>query len=217
MQVCMQKTLLLFLIYQKMCQADMNGIDRFQIMKSYAETIRLVAWTNQELAEKLSYVIIQYWIYGEIPKWYDDPMLLAFFSQIRLPIDKCRAKSWNAKKTYEKALNQNEIKSKSNENQTERKDKKEKRKNKEINKESKKWFWEFEMCMLTDEQYKKIITKYWDKNWEYLIKQVDNYCARTWKKYENYLAAVNTFAGKEWIKELPKRKENESWIYDLPF
>lgn len=133
--------------YQKIMehQADMNGIDRFQVMKSYAETIRLVAWTNQELAEKLSYVIIQYWIYGELPKWYDDPMLLAFFSQVKLPIDKCRAKSWNAKKTYEKALNQNEIKSKSNENQTERKDKKEKIKNKE-NKESEfsdefKTFW----------------------------------------------------------------------------
>jgi len=191
-------------------------IDRFQIMKSYAETIRLVAWTNQELAEKLSYVIIQYWIYGELPKWYDDPMLLAFFSQVKLPIDKCRAKSWNAKKTYEKALNQNEIKTKSNENQTERKDKKEKIKNKKENKE-RKWYWEFKKCYLTDEQYQRVLEKYWTKQWEHLIKEVDNYCASKWKKYDNYLAAINTFAKKEWIKEQIPKKENESWIYDLPF
>ena len=200
-----------------MTQADMNEwIDRFQIMKSYAETIRLVAWTNQELAEKLSYVIIQYWIYGELPKWYDDPMLLAFFSQVKLPIDKCRAKSWNAKKTYEKALNQNEIKTKSNENQTERKDKKEKIKNKKENKE-RKWYWEFKKCYLTDEQYQRVLEKYWTKQWEHLIKEVDNYCASKWKKYDNYLAAINTFAKKEWIKEQIPKKENESWIYDLPF
>lgn len=200
-----------------MTQADMNEwIDRFQIMKSYAETIRLVAWTNQELAEKLSYVIIQYWIYGELPKWYDDPMLLAFFSQVRIPIDKCRAKSWNAKKNWENTSNQNEIKSKSNENQTERKDKKEKIKNKKENKE-RKWYWEFKKCYLTDEQYQRVLEKYWTKQWEHLIKEVDNYCASKWKKYDNYLAAINTFAKKEWIKEQIPKKENESWIYDLPF
>jgi hypothetical protein len=212
-----KRTLAFISYYQKMTQADMNEwIDRFQIMKSYAETIRLVAWTNQQLAEKLSYVIIQYWIYGELPKWYDDPMLLAFFSQVKLPIDKCRAKSWNAKKTYEKALNQNEIKTKSNENQTERKDKKEKIKNKKENKE-RKWYGEFKKCYLTDEQYQRVLEKYWTKQWEYLIKEVDNYCASKWKKYDNYLAAINTFAKKEWIKEQIPKKENESWIYDLPF
>lgn len=80
-----------------------------------------------------------------------------------------------------------------------------------------KWYWEFGKCYLTDKQYSKVIEKYWTKNWEYLINKVDNYCASKWKKYDNYLAAINTFAVKAWIKELPKKQENESWIYDLPF
>lgn len=196
-----------------MNQADMNGIDRFQVMKSYAETIRLVSWTNQELAEKLSYVIIQYWIYGELPKWYDDPMLLAFFSQVKLPIDKCRAKSWNAKKTYEKALNQNEIKMKSNENQTERKDKKEKIKIKEINKE-KKWYWEFKKCYLTDEEYQKVINDYWFKNANILINKVDSYCASKGRAYKDYVAAIRNFASNAGIDKLKPKQENESWVYE---
>ena len=89
---------------------------------------------------------------------------------------------------------------------------KEKKENKE-----KKWYWEFKKCYLTDKQYEKAIEKYWLKNWEYLINQVDNYCASSWKKYDNYLAAINTFAKKAWILEIKKKQENESWIYDLPF
>lgn len=80
-----------------------------------------------------------------------------------------------------------------------------------------KWYGEFKKCYLTDEQYQRVLEKYWTKQWEYLIKEVDNYCASKWKKYDNYLAAINTFAKKEWIKEQIPKKENESWIYDLPF
>lgn len=80
-----------------------------------------------------------------------------------------------------------------------------------------KWYWEFKKCYLTDEQYQRVLEKYWTKQWEHLIKEVDNYCASKWKKYDNYLAAINTFAKKEWIKEQIPKKENESWIYDLPF
>ena len=80
-----------------------------------------------------------------------------------------------------------------------------------------KWYWEFKKCYLTDKQYQRVLEKYWTKQWEYLIKEVDNYCASKWKKYDNYLAAINTFAKKEWIKEQIPKKENESWIYDLPF
>jgi len=195
-------------------QADMNGIDRFQVMKSYAETIRLVAWTNQELAEKLSYVVIQYWIYGELPKWYDEPMLLALFSQMKLPIDKCRVKSWNAKKTFEKALNQTEIKWKSNENQTDTKDKKEKRKNKEINKESKKWYWEFGKCYLSDTEYQKVVNDYWTRNANILINKVDSYCASKGKAYKDYVAAIRNFAQNAGIEKLKPKQENDSWVYE---
>lgn len=91
--------------------------------------------------------------------------------------------------------------------------------NKIINKENKqkKWYWEFGLCYLTDSEYEKVISDYWLKNWEHLIKEVDNYCARKWKKYKNYAAAIRQFADSAGIKKIQKQTVNESWVYDLPF
>lgn len=81
----------------------------------------------------------------------------------------------------------------------------------------KKWYGEFGMCYLTDSEYSKVITDYWLKNWEHLIKQVDTYCASKWKRYKNYAAAIRQFAERAGIKKIQKQTVNESWIYDLPF
>lgn len=99
---------------------------------------------------------------------------------------------------------------------------KEQPKNKEVEveeeliKENKKrkWFGEFGMCYLTDEEYEKVMREYWPKNWELLIKQVDNYCASKWKKYKNYVAAIRNFAENGWIKKLTASKQNEYEISD---
>lgn len=111
----------------------MEELERFAVLKSYAKTIDLLAKWDIQLAYELSYWIIQYGIYGKEPPTDSSPFMLASFEQIKKPIDKCRNKSWNAKKNWEIVWNQNEIKTKSNENQTERKEKiKIKIKNKEI-------------------------------------------------------------------------------------
>lgn len=81
----------------------------------------------------------------------------------------------------------------------------------------KKWYWEFGMCYLTDSEYEKVISDYWLKNWEHLIKQVDTYCASKWKRYKNYAAAIRQFADRAGIKKIQKQTVNESWVYDLPF
>jgi len=94
-------------------------LDRFQVLKSYAESIKTLAEADMRLAQELSFYIIQYWIYGAEPPKETNPIVLALFNQIKLPIDNCRAKSQNAKKDWEKVWNQIEIKSKSNWNQTE--------------------------------------------------------------------------------------------------
>ena len=77
-----------------------------------------------------------------------------------------------------------------------------------------KWFGEFGMCYLTDEEHEKVMREYWPKNWELLIKQVDNYCASKWKKYKNYVAAIRNFAENGWIKKLTTSKQNEYEISD---
>lgn len=94
-------------------------LDRFQVLKSYADSIKTLAEADIRLAQELSYLIIQYWIYWTQPPKETNPIVLALFNQMKLPIDNCRAKSWNAKKNWENILNQNEIKWKSNWNQTE--------------------------------------------------------------------------------------------------
>lgn len=94
-------------------------LDRFQVLKSYAESIRTLASADEGLAKDLSYRIIMYGIYGTEPPKKSSPIMLALFNQIKIPIDTCRAKSWNAKKNWENTLNQNGIKSKSNWNQIE--------------------------------------------------------------------------------------------------
>ena len=94
-------------------------LDRFQVLKSYADSIKTLAEADIRLAQELSYLIIQYWIYWTQPPKETNPIVLALFNQMKLPIDNCRAKSWNAKKNWKNILNQNEIKWKSNWIQTE--------------------------------------------------------------------------------------------------
>lgn len=113
----------------------MEELDRFAVLNSYAKTIDLLAKWDMQLAYELSYWIIQYGIYGKEPPTDSSPFMLASFEQIKKPIDKCRNKSWNAKKNWEIVWNQNEIKPKSNDNQIERKEKI-KIKNKNILKEN---------------------------------------------------------------------------------
>ena len=94
-------------------------LDRFQVLKSYAESIKTLAKWDELLARELAYRVIMYWIYGAEPPVNSNPILLALFNQMKLPIQKCRAKWWNAVKNWEKVWNQIEIKWNSNGNQNE--------------------------------------------------------------------------------------------------
>lgn len=74
---------------------------------------------------------------------------------------------------------------------------------------------------LSDEEYKKIQDRYGIRVLHEFIRRVDNWIwekpnskNRQWRDhYRTILNRIN----KEWIKELPTKQENESWIYDLPF
>lgn len=93
-------------------------LDRFQVLKSYAESIKALAKWDKQLARELAYDIIMFGIYGEEPE-NPNPVIECIFNQIKIPIQNCRNKSWNAKKNWEKVWNQIEIKWNSNGNQNE--------------------------------------------------------------------------------------------------
>ena len=72
---------------------------------------------------------------------------------------------------------------------------------------------------LTDEEYNKLTEGYWRGVVEDQIKNLNNYIWQNWKdKYKSHYYTILNRMRKAWIKELPKKlNENESWIYDLPF
>jgi len=119
-----------------------DELERITIFNSYVRSIDQLARWDMQLAQELSYWIIQYWIKGIEPPADSNPFMLSVFEQIKEPLTAWRMKSKNAKKEIKEETekenkkskqNQNEIKTKSNENQTVRKDKREKIKEKENN------------------------------------------------------------------------------------
>jgi len=86
-------------------------LERFQVLKSYAESIKTLYQADEGLAEKLSFRIIQYWIFGTEPPKKSNPILLALFNQIKIPIDSWRAisiansknwkRGWRPEKNWE--------------------------------------------------------------------------------------------------------------------
>lgn len=194
----------------------MEEIERFQVLNSYAKSINQLAKWDIQLAYELSYRIIQYWIYGIEPPENSNPYMLSSFEQIKIPISKCRAKSWNAKKNWEIVWNQNEIKTKSNWNQTKIKSKeniKYKNKNKKENIKEKKLFWDF--VLLTDNEYSKLKEIFWEQRLNQVINQMNNAIGQHWYTYKSHYFAIRNWFSKE-IEELEAKKKREEKNKSLP-
>lgn len=85
------------------------------------------------------------------------------------------------------------------------------------NKENKKEKF-LEFVYLTKQEYDKLIDTYWEKVIEWQIENLNNYIWQKWKdKYKSHYYTILSWNKKAWIKQIPKKQENESWIYDLPF
>jgi hypothetical protein len=184
----------------------MEELERFAVLNSYAKTIDILAKWDMQLAYELSYRIIQYGIYGKEPPTDSSPFMLASFEQIKKPIDTCRNKSWNAKKNWEKVLNQNEIKSKSNDNQIKRKEK-EKIKIKKENikeKEPKKKYLDF--VYLTDKQYNELLRIFWQERLDNAIETLNNYIGSKWKHYDSHYHTIRK-RNQDFIQEKLKREK----------
>ena len=60
--------------------------DRFQFLKTYADTLNELAKADMELAKELAWKIIQYGIYDENVA-SNNPIIEALFVQIKLMLD----------------------------------------------------------------------------------------------------------------------------------
>ena len=74
---------------------------------------------------------------------------------------------------------------------------------------------------LSDDECNKIRDRYWERVLKEFIERVDN---RVWekpnskdRKWRDHYRTILNRIKRAWIKEIPKKQENESWIYDLPF
>lgn len=110
-------------------------LERITIFNSYVRSIDQLARWDMQLAQELSYWIIQFWIKWIEPPADSNPFMLSVFEQIKEPLMNGRKKSMNGKtksKSDEEEIkeetendktkskqNQNEIKTESNENQNE--------------------------------------------------------------------------------------------------
>lgn len=75
-----------------------------------------------------------------------------------------------------------------------------------------------EFVYLTDNEYSKLIDTYWERATKQQITNLNNYIWQKWKdKYKSHYYTILNRNRKAGIKEIPKKQENESWIYDLPF
>ena len=95
----------------------MDELQSISILKSYVESIDELARWDIQLAQELSYRVIQYGIKWIEPPVDSNPFMLASFKQIKHALDKGRSKSKNAKNKSNG--NQTKIKWESNENQIE--------------------------------------------------------------------------------------------------
>lgn len=105
-------------------------IERFQFLKTYADTVNELAKADENLAKDLLRKIVQYWIYNKNEK--SSPIVEAMFIQIKLMLDKWKEisirnsekwKRWGAQEWNQNAVKnkkkQTENKQETNQKQTE--------------------------------------------------------------------------------------------------
>lgn len=102
-------------------------LESISIFNSYVRSIDQLARWDMQLAQELSYWIIQFGIKWIEPPADSNPFMLSVFEQIKEPLLKWRNKWMNAKKEIKTKSNenQNEIKTKSNRDKIKNKKEKE--------------------------------------------------------------------------------------------
>lgn len=201
----------------------METVERFVVLETYANSIRTLAQGNEAVAHELSYWIIQYGIYGTTPPKTSNPITIAFFNQIRVPIDNWRkqyinwSKGWRPKKDFENleisqkpnsnpTLTQTKPKANPTPNPNETKIKNKNKKIKENIKEKKTLFWDF--IELTPTEYSKLKDIFWEVRLRKIINEVDNSIGMHGYSYESHYRVILKRYAEE-IEELKKKGEKK--------
>lgn len=183
----------------------MDELDSISILKSYVESIDELARWDIQLAQELSYWIIQYWIKWIEPPEDTNPFVMSPFKQIKKALEKGRNKGKCAKKDSEdeEEENQNEIKWKSNENQNEIKTESNGNKNKnKKEKENKKEKIENNLLTLSKDNVETEVSNFWNKEINELITNLKEQANSLWIAYdstkERYFAKFILTAKEYW-------------------
>lgn len=192
-------------------------LERFTVLKSYAESIKTLAQADEKLAYELSYSILMYGIYWEEPSKDSSPILLALFNQIKIPIDTWKniskvnsenwkrgwrpVKDWNSSQKANGKRNESEPISEKKQNI------KIKNKNKKENiKEKKSLFWDF--IELTPTEYSKLKDIFWEVRLRKIINEVDNSIGMHGYRYESHYRVILKWYAEE-IENLKKKGEKK--------
>jgi len=191
--------------------------ERFQFLRTYAESINELAKADENLANGLARKIIQYGIY-----WINEdswnPIIEAMFIQIKIMIDNWKAiskantengkKGWRPSKTWENSQkpkqNQTETETKPNENQTETETEAKKTKIENI-----KYKKENIITLSKDNVVDKSTKEYWDKE--------VNKCLELIKQYNNGIIdgtqANQRRFGKHLVNKLKELDSIKEWKF----
>lgn len=184
------------------------------------------AFYKELKSEKLLLAFIEYMFEDKEPQWLNSIEQVIWDSLLER-MDNWKYKSdawskwwskshgwWRPKKQADGLQNNNDEtnKKQAKNNQVEDKDKVE-------DKEKKKYL---DFVYLSDEEYKRISNRYWERVLKEFITRLNNWI---WEKPKskdrrdrNAYYTILSWIRKDWIKESPpKPPDNETWIYDLPF
>ena len=219
-KVCSLKNSTFISYYQKMTQADMNE------QKKYFKCFELFykTWKNLPTEIKAKYydALMEYGLYWTEPT---DPVILSLMQWAMYSIDKFEAHrkktsksmEWNSNAVDKREKHTKQIKTDANrweqmlsDGSIEDKEEKENIKRKYL-----------ECVYLTDREYNQAVEWYGERVVKDYIERVNDWILEKPKSKDrqdrdHYKTILNRIR-RAWINKKTKKKENESWIYDLPF
>lgn len=203
-------------------------LDRFQVLKSYADSIKTLAQADKWVAYELSYLVIMFGIFWELPdESKTNPIAMALFNQIKIPIANWRKqalnglKGWRPKKSFENLENSRKPNSNPTHNPSETQPESQpitqpkeniKIKNIKIKENIKRNYWEF--VLLSDDEYLKLKEIFWEPRLRQIINEMNNSIGAKWYKYKSHYFAIRKRFSDE-IKNLESKTQKKTeWIPD---
>ena len=177
-------------------------MEKFYFFNSFLDTARAIE--DDKLRLEYLMAVAEYWLEG---KESDNPLIKALMVQTKFTLDRSKELSqqksdsmkWNqnAVKTFEKGIKQRKTEKTDKNSEKQKKQEEEveeeveievEEENKKKEKNTKKKFLDF--VKLTDEEYEKLITQFWQQWADEKIKHLNNYIGSKWDKYKSHYFTI---------------------------